>query len=151
MLNYSEVEEAPDCLRVNQGGPSVTPHLRGSFAQAGGLGAGPGMAGSETPRLGGLGAECSDLSSGLRPGGSTEGGSRKSFASLPMTLASPSPETCFLGLGCTQRIQSCTARPFRSTPASKTMADSSWQLFLKSRKFSEQVFLKPVAVGSSQE
>ena len=44
MLNYSEVEEAPDCLRVNQGGPSVTPHLRGSFAQAGGLGAGPGMA-----------------------------------------------------------------------------------------------------------
>ena len=151
MLNYSEVEEAPDCLRVNQGGPSVTPHFRGSFAQAGGLGAGPGMAGSETPRLGGLGAKCSDLSSGLRPGGSTEGGSRKSFASLPMTLASPSPETCFLGLGCTQRIQSCTARPFRSTPASKTMADSSWQLFPKSRKFREQVFLKPVAVGSSQE
>ena len=138
MLNYSEVEEAPDCLRVNQGGPSVTPHLRGSFAQAGGLGAGPGMAGSETP-------------SGLRPGGSTEGDSRKNFASLPMTLANPSPETCFLGLGCTQRIQSCTARPFRSTPASKTMADSSWQLFPKSRKFREQVFLKPVAVGSSQE
>ena len=24
MLNYSEVAEAPDCLRVNQGGPSVT-------------------------------------------------------------------------------------------------------------------------------
>ena len=52
MLNYSEVEEAPDCFRVNQGGPSVTPYLRGSFAQAGGLGAGPGMASSETPRLG---------------------------------------------------------------------------------------------------
>ena len=63
MLNYSEVEEAPDCFRVNQGGPSVTPYLRGSFAQAGGLGAGPGMAGSETPRLGGLGAECSAAAS----------------------------------------------------------------------------------------
>ena len=71
MLNYSEVEEAPDCFRVNQGGPSVTPYLRGSFAQAGGLGGQ-----LRNPQAGGLGAECSELSSGLRPGGSTEGDSR---------------------------------------------------------------------------